>query len=82
MTELKINSEDSNFDYREVSGSFNFVTEHKTLRSHTYLMINKGYLTILHNYEKLILSLRAVQAKEYSIDKEQTVHDNMLVRMG
>jgi len=29
-------------------------------------------------YDKLITSLRTAQAKEYSIDKEQTAYDDLL----
>jgi hypothetical protein len=29
-------------------------------------------------YEKLIISVRAAQANEYSLDKEQTSYDDML----
>jgi hypothetical protein len=29
-------------------------------------------------YEKLIVSLRTAQAKEYSLDKEQTSYDDLL----
>jgi hypothetical protein len=29
-------------------------------------------------YEKLIISLRTAQAKEYSLDKEQTSYDDLI----
>jgi len=32
-------------------------------------MINKEYLAIPEKYDKLIVSLRTAQAKEYSLDK-------------
>jgi hypothetical protein len=41
-------------------------------------MINEGYLAIPPKYEKLIVSLRTAQAKEYSLDKEQTSYDDSL----
>jgi len=41
-------------------------------------MINEGYLAIPEQYEKLIISLRTTQAKEYSLDKEQTSYDDLL----
>jgi hypothetical protein len=50
----------------------NFGTEHKQILSHLYMMINKGYLAVPEKYDKLIVSLRTAQAKEYSLDKEQT----------
>lgn len=46
--------------------------------SHLYLMINEGYLAIPEKYEKLIISLRTAQAKEYSLDKQQTSYDDSL----
>ena len=46
--------------------------------SHLYLMINEGYLAIPEKFEKLIISLRTAQAKEYSLDKEQTSYDDLL----
>jgi len=33
---------------------------------------------ITEKYEKLIISLRTTQAKEYSLDKEQTSYDDLL----
>jgi len=56
----------------------NFSTEHKSMLSHLYMMINKGYLAIPEKYDKLIVSLRTAQAKEYSLDKEQTSYDDLL----
>ena len=58
----------------------NFGTEHKQMLSHLYLMINKEYLAIPdeEKYDKLIVSLRTAQAKEYSLDKEQTSYDDLL----
>ena len=41
-------------------------------------MINEGYLAIPEEYEKLRISLRMAQAKEYPLDKEQTSYDDML----
>jgi Zn-finger nucleic acid-binding protein len=46
--------------------------------SHLYLLINKGYLAIPEKYDKLITSLRTPQAKEYSLDKEQTSYSDSL----
>lgn len=54
----------------------NFGTEHNNL-SHLYLMINEGYLGEPEKYEKLIVSLRTAQAKEYSLDKEQTSYNDL-----
>ena len=46
--------------------------------SHLYLMINKGYLAIPEKFDKIIVSLRTAQAKEYSLDKEQTSYNDLL----
>jgi hypothetical protein len=56
----------------------NFGTEHKQMLSHLYLVINKSYLAIPEKYDKLIVSLRTAQAKEYSLDKEQTSYNDLL----
>jgi hypothetical protein len=42
------------------------------------LLIFEGYLAIPDKYGKLIISLRTAQAKEYSLDKEQTSYDDLL----
>jgi hypothetical protein len=36
------------------------------------------YLAIPQKYDKLIVSLRTAQAKEYSLDREQTSYDDLL----
>jgi hypothetical protein len=60
--------ENPDYDYKNVSPEtmeilpVNFATEHKTMSSHLYMIINKGYLAIPENYEKLIVSLRTAQA--------------------
>jgi len=41
-------------------------------------MVNEGYLAIPDKYEKFIISLRTAQAKEYSLDKEQTSYSDSL----
>jgi hypothetical protein len=56
----------------------NFSTEHKQMLFYLYLMVNEGLLAIREKYEKLIISLRTAQAKEYSLDKEQTSYDDLL----
>jgi hypothetical protein len=56
----------------------NFGTEPKQILSHLYMMINKGYLAIPEKYDKLIVSLRTAQAKDYSLDKEQTSYSDSL----
>lgn len=85
MKQLKVVfEEDPNYDYKDVSPETmeilptDFSTEHKSMLSHLYLMINEGYLAIPEQYEELIISLRTAQAKEYSLDKEQTSYDDLL----
>jgi hypothetical protein len=41
-------------------------------------MPNNLVKLIPEKYEKLIISLRTAQAKEYSLDKEQTSYDDLL----
>ena len=38
--------------------------------SHLHMLINKEYLAIPEQFDKLIISLRTAYAKEYSFDKE------------
>lgn len=56
----------------------NFTTEHKQMLSNLHVMVSKGYLAIPEKYDKLIVSLRTAQAKEYSLDKEQTSYNDLL----
>jgi len=60
----------------------NFTTEHKQmlshLQSHLHVMINKNYLAIPKQFDKLITSLRTAYAREYNLDKEQTSYDDLL----
>jgi hypothetical protein len=48
----------------------NFATEHKQMSAHLHMLINKEYLVISEQFDKLIISLRTAYAKEYSLDKE------------
>ena len=56
----------------------NFTTEHKSMLSHLHVMVNKNYLAIPKQHEKLITSLRTAYAREYSLDKEQTSYSDSL----
>jgi hypothetical protein len=62
----------------------NFTSKHKQMLAHLHVMMNKNYLAIPKQYEKLITSLRNAYATEYSLDKEQTTYDDLLdvVRLG
>ena len=48
-----------------------FAVEHKQMLAHIHMLINKEYLTIPKEYDKLIISLRTAYANEYSLDKER-----------
>jgi hypothetical protein len=56
----------------------NFGTEHKQMLSHLAILINKEYLAIPKEFDKLIISLRTAWANEYSLDKEQTSYSDSL----
>jgi hypothetical protein len=79
--------ENPDYDYKDVSPEtieilpVSFSTEHKQMLSYLYMMITREYLAIPEKYDKLIVSLRTAQAKEYSLDKEQTSYDDLLDRL-
>ncbi|MFI5405245.1 MAG: hypothetical protein ACHQ1D_01895 [Nitrososphaerales archaeon] len=54
----------------------NFATEHKQMLAHLHMLINKEYLAIPKEYDKLIISLRTAYANEYSLDKEETSYSD------
>jgi hypothetical protein len=56
----------------------NFATEHKQMLSHLAILINKEYLCIPKEFDKLIISLRTAYANEYSLDKEQTSYSDSI----
>ena len=56
----------------------NFATEHKQMLANLHMLINKEYLAIPIEYDKLIISLRTAYANEYSLDKEQTSYSDSL----
>lgn len=76
--------QDPDYDYKDANLEtmeivpVNFSTKHKQMLSHLYLMINKGYLAIPEKFDKVIVSLRTAQAKEYSLDKERTSCNDLL----
>jgi len=55
-----------------------FATEHKQILAHLHMLLNKGYLAIPQQFDKLIISLRTAHANEYSLDKEQTSYSDSL----
>ena len=56
----------------------NFATENKQMLAHLYMLVNKEYLAIPEQFDKLIISLRTAYAKEYSLDKEQTSYSDSI----
>jgi hypothetical protein len=86
ITQLKVNfGESVNWEKaQEVSPHsnrvlpVNFGTDHKQMLTHLHLLINKEYLAIPQQYDKLILSLRTAIANEYTLDKEATSYDDLL----
>jgi hypothetical protein len=56
----------------------NFATEHKQMLAHLHMLINKEYLAIPKQFDKLIISLRTAYANEYSLDKEQIPYSDSL----
>jgi len=56
----------------------NFQTEHKQMLSHLHVMINKKYLAIPKEHDKLITSLRTAYVTEYSLNKDQTSYNDLL----
>ena len=55
-----------------------FGTEHKQMLSHLAILINKEYLCVPKEFDKLIISLRTAWANEYSLDKEQTSYSDSI----
>jgi hypothetical protein len=82
---MKVGFDESlNWDTNDVSPEImkvlpvNFPSKHKQMFSHLHVMINKNYLAIPSNFDKLITSLRPAYATEYSLDKEQTSYNDLL----
>ena len=63
----------SNIKIRPIS----FNSEHKNMLSNLHTVVTKGYFAIPEKYDKLLISLRTAQVKEYSLDKEQTSYDDL-----
>jgi hypothetical protein len=66
------------YDYRQVMKVIpvNFSTEHKTLLSHTKMLLEKGFIAINPVFDKLIVSLKTAQADEFKLDKKNTAFDD------
>jgi hypothetical protein len=46
--------------------------------SNLHAIVSRGYLAIPEMYNDLTISLRTAYAKEYSLDKDETVDDDLL----
>jgi hypothetical protein len=77
VAKLDYDYKDASLDSMEII-PINFGTKYKQILSHLYLMVDEDVLAIPDNYEKLIISLRTCQIKDYSLDKEQTCYDDLL----
>jgi hypothetical protein len=83
---LKIKfGEDLEWDSNEVNPdnmkvvSINFGTQHKDLLSHMQSIVANGYLAIpKDNNEQLLTALRTAYAKELSLDKTQSVYNDLM----
>ena len=56
----------------------NFATEHKSMLAHLHMLVNKEYLCIPKEFDKLIISLRTAYSHEYCLDKEQTSYSDSI----
>ena len=55
-----------------------FGTEHREMLGNAALLVEKGWVAIHPKFEKLITALRTAVAEDYSLDKEATIHDDIL----
>jgi hypothetical protein len=58
--------------------SINFNTEHKNMLSNLHVIVNKQYLAIPKEHDKLITSLRTAYAEELHLKREQTSYLDLL----
>lgn len=84
-TELKIMfDENPEFEYKDVSFDsmkvipVNFAKDHRDMLSKLHLFINKGLVCIPREHSALLTSLRTAKASDYSLDKQQTQHNDLL----
>ncbi|MGA7006385.1 MAG: hypothetical protein WBY28_04845 [Nitrososphaeraceae archaeon] len=56
----------------------NFATGHKQMLAQLHMLVNKEYLAIPEQFDKLIISLRTAYANEYSLDKTQSSYSDTL----
>ena len=56
----------------------NFATEHKQMLQNLHGVISMGALAIPEQMKDLIISLRTAKATDWSLDKRETVSNDML----
>jgi hypothetical protein len=54
----------------------NFATEHKCMLGYSKLVLEKGYLAVNKEFDKLITSLRTAVSVENTLDKESTSYND------
>ena len=60
----------------------NFSTEHKQMLAHLHILINKEYLAIPKEWDKLIISLRTAYANEYLLIGNRQVTQILSTHLG
>ncbi len=55
----------------------NFSKEHKTMISHLVTLFNEHHIAIPKEFDKLIIALKSAVVNEYSLDKEQSVWNDL-----
>jgi hypothetical protein len=58
--------------------ALNFATEHKQMLSHLHMLVNKEFLAIPEQFDKLILSHRTAYPKSTSLNKELSSYNDLL----
>ena len=58
-----------------------FAAEHIQMLSHLVMMINKEFLCIPQEYNKLAIALRIAYANELSLDTDKTSYSDSLVAL-
>ena len=54
-----------------------FAVEHKQMLAHLHMLINKEYLTISKEYDKLIISLKTTYQMIFSYKEETSYSDSL-----
>ena len=57
---------------------FSRLTKYKQMLAHLHMLVNKEYVAIPNEHDKLMISLRTANTKGYSLDKEQSCYSGSL----